>query len=185
MSSIWVDNKRVGWRMAAATVLMVLAMPGCSPSLDWREARPADGLTLLFPCKPDTHVRPVAMNGASQSMSVSSCSADGRTFALGYLDVSDIGQLAPVLQAMQQSLADKLQAPGAPALRKPATVPGATPHPLSVQLVVEGRRPDGRSLRADSLFFCRGLRVYQATMIGERADAQALDTFFSSLKLSS
>jgi hypothetical protein len=54
---------------------------------------------------------------------------------------------------------------------------------LALRVVLEGRRPDGRRIRADSLFFCRGLRVYQATVLGEQADAQALDTFFSSLKL--
>ena len=168
---------------AAVLALAVLVLLGCSPSLDWREARPADGLSVLFPCKPDTHVRQVSLAGSPQPMSLSSCTADDRTFALSYLDVSDINQLTPVIQAMQQSLADKLQGSGTPAQRKPATVLGATPHSLAQQLVVEGRRPDGRVIRADSVFFCKGLRVYQATMIGERADGQALDTFFSSLKL--
>ncbi len=166
------------WLMASGL------LAACTPSLDWRETRPSDDLTVLFPCKPDTHVRQVVIAGATQSMSLSSCSADGRTFALSHVDVADIGQVTPVLQALQQALTDKLQSTGSPARREPASVAGATPHALALQLLVEGHRPDGRALRADSVFFCRGLRVFQATMIGERPDAQALDTFFSSLKLS-
>ena len=74
-------------------------------------------------------------------------------------------------------------APSAPRVAD-ANVAGATAHPLAQRLVLEGRRADGAAFQAQAQFFCKGLRVYQVTVIGTRLDPEAVDVFFSSLKLS-
>ena len=48
---------------------------------------------------------------------------------------------------------------------------------------IDGRLPDGRRIVEHAAFFARGLRVYQVTMLGESLDAEAIDTFFDSIKV--
>jgi hypothetical protein len=60
-----------------------------------------------------------------------------------------------------------------------------TPHPLAARLSLEGRGTDGAAVHEQAVFFARGLRVYQATVVGPVLDAEAADTFFSGLKLAS
>ncbi|MFG5410088.1 hypothetical protein ABXN37_20775 [Piscinibacter sakaiensis] len=55
-------------------------------------------------------------------------------------------------------------------------------HPLAQALALEGRHADGAT-RAQVRWFCRGERIYQATVIGRTLDARAAETFFGSLKL--
>ena len=55
-----------GWRARALPSLSLLAaLIACSPTLDWREARPeGSGVAALFPCRPDQHERTVRIAGA-------------------------------------------------------------------------------------------------------------------------
>ena len=54
---------------------------------------------------------------------------------------------------------------------------------FSAWRLIDGSRPDGTPLRGQAGFFSRGMRVYQATVIGPRIDADAADTFFTGLRL--
>lgn len=165
--------------------LLLLAGCGCTPTFDWRDARPADGLEALFPCKPDRHARPVVISGLSLTMTLSSCSAGDHTFAVSQIEAADAAQVAPLLQALRSALVANVSADAsAPsASQTSADVPGATSNPLAGRLVVSGRRGDGSALQAQGEFFCKGLRIYQATVVGHRLDPSAMDVFFSSLKL--
>jgi hypothetical protein len=58
-----------------------------------------------------------------------------------------------------------------------------TPNPLAQRVRVDGRFPDGTQVRQELLFFVKGTVVYQATVLGARVDASAVDTFFEGLKL--
>ena len=172
------------------SLLAALAVTACSPAFDWRESRPADGLGALFPCNPETHVRQVLLAGVSQAMRLASCSAGGSTFAVSQVDAQEPARLTPLLQALRDALTGNVAsaglaglAPSAPRVAD-ANVAGATAHPLAQRLVLEGRRADGAAFQAQAQFFCKGLRVYQVTVIGTRLDPEAVDVFFSSLKLS-
>ena len=57
-----------------------------------------------------------------------------------------------------------------------------TPNPEALRLAVAGRFPDGAALREEAAFFSRGLRVYQATVVGARPAPQAVESFFSGLR---
>lgn len=180
------DTARRVRRLGAWASVVAVALMACSPVLDWREARPAEGLSVLFPCKPDQFTRQVPIAGAPQAMTLWSCSAGDLTFAVSRVEAAEPARVPVLLQALRTALSANLGGKTAAEMRvEEAAVPGATPHPLSQRLVLRGRRDDGTSIEAQGQFFCHGMRVFQATVIGSRLEPQALETFFSSLKIAS
>jgi hypothetical protein len=57
-----------------------------------------------------------------------------------------------------------------------------TPNSRAEKLLLEGRGADGQPVREQVVFFVKGLRVYQATIVGERIDPEAAETFFGGIK---
>ena len=168
---------------AAASVLSLLAgLVGCSPALDWREVRPAgSGVAALFPCRPDQHERTVHIAGADRKMQLHSCDAAGATFSLAVVDGAEPAAVEPLLAAMKASVAANLGGQASPA--QPFAPPGSTPNPASALLRLTGRLPDGRSVAGGAAFFVHGVRVYQATAIGEALPEEALGSFFAAIKV--
>ncbi len=76
-----------------------LALAACSPSHDWRSVRlgPADS---LFPCKPVTAERTVALAGMTRSMSLSACAVDDVTYAVSWVQATSAADAAQVAQAL-------------------------------------------------------------------------------------
>ncbi len=75
---------------------------------------------------------------------------------------------------------------GATATERPLpAIAGATPNAESTLLRIVGRRGDGRRVVAHAAFFVKGLRLYQATVLGDDdpADGEVLETFFGSIRL--
>lgn len=156
----------------------------CTPELDWREVRPADsGAVLLFPCKPASHSRRVRVADAEVRMVMYACSTAGATWALAFAELGDPGRVAAALDELGRAAASNLGA--APVPGQPFDVPGATPNPSSRRLAVEGTAPDGRKVGERVALFTKGTRVFQATVLGERIDAQAAASFFASLRVES
>ena len=163
--------------LAAAGVLS-----GCAPALDWREVRPADSqLLLLFPCKPNAQERRVALAGQAVRMTLHACSAGGQTWGLAVADVADPSRVTPAMAEFGASAAANIGA--APA--RPATfqVRGATPNAGSQRLRLQGKLPDGTPVKMELAVFTHGTRVFQATVLGEALDTEAVDTFFDALRV--
>ena len=159
-----------------------LALAACTPSLDWREVRPAGGGVLaLFPCRPAQDARTVALAGAALKLNLESCQAAGATFALSFTDVQDPARVAVTIEALRTAAVGNLG--GTPVVAGTAVVAGMTPNPLAQRVRVDGRFPDGSAVREELLFFVKGTVVYQATVLGARVDASAADAFFDGLKL--
>ena len=155
----------------------------CSPALDWREIQPPEsGAVVMFPCKPDRFVRSVTLAEQKVQMHLASCSAGGATYALSHVELSDPTRIAAALEALRALAASNVG--GQATVMSPLNVPGMTPHPLAQRLAIRGGI-EGRVLQAEVGVFTRGLRVYQATVIGEKLDSQATDTFFTGLRLPS
>lgn len=154
----------------------------CSPTLDWRELRPdGSGIVLRLPCKPDRHARSLVMAGHAVRMEMLACSAGGATFALTFADLPDPAAIAPALAELRErAVANIGAAPAAPA---GVNVPGMTPNPQAGRITLSGRLPDGVAVQAQAVFFAKGLRVYQASVIGARPDGEAQEIFFAALKL--
>lgn len=169
-------------RSATRSVVLMLALTGsaCSPSLDWRDVRPAgSGAQVLFPCKPELNSRPVTREQPSR-MGLAICKADGLSFSLAWAEVADPAQVTPALQQMRGALLTKLGAQPAPL--QPLQVPGMTPNPEAAAQRLEGSVKTG-SQQAQVALFTRGLWVYQAVMLGDKRDDSAWSNFVDSIKL--
>jgi hypothetical protein len=161
----------------------LLALAGCSPALDWREARPEGSQAqLMFPCKPASHARRVTLAGASVEMSMFACNAGGATYALTFADLNDPALVTPALGELAIALSSNLRA-REPAASQPLAVRGMTPNANAARWRVAGQLPDGRAVQERAALFAHGTRVYQATMLGPAIDAEAEATFFGALRV--
>ena len=156
----------------------------CTPTLDWREFEPEDsGIVATFPCRTDRHARNVAVAGTAARMEMLVCTAGGATYALAFFDVSGPAEVASALAGLRTVAATNLGvAEPAP---EPLRVRGMTPNAMAARLRISGRGPDGAAVQEQAAFFTKGLRVYQASVLGPTLADEAVDTFFGGLKLSS
>lgn len=172
-----------GFRLPMATALAA-ALSGCAPSLDWREFQAeGSGIVATFPCKPDRHSRSVALATQTVRMEMLVCSAGDVTFALSFADLADPGQVGSTLAELQALATSNLGA--ARADRMESGVRGMTPNPNAARLRLEAIQPNGASLQEQATFFAKGLRVYQATVLGRKVPTEAAETFFAGLRLPS
>jgi hypothetical protein len=175
---------RTELRHAATAALAATTLAACSPTFDWREARPAgSGAVVMFPCRPQHQQRDVTLAGSVVAMRMDACSAGGANFALATLDAGDPYRVTPDLVALRTQLLAHLGV--ATAEQRPLVLAGATPNPESVRLHAVGKRPDGTLVVADAAFFVKGLTLYQATVLGDDdgPGREAVDTFFGAIRL--
>ena len=162
---------------------LLAALAACTPPFDWRDARPeGSGVAMLFPCRPDRHERAVRIAGTELRMQMHSCQAAGVTFSLAFVDAAQPGQVTPLLAELRARAAANI---GGAAEARAFAPPGATPNEHSALLQIFGRLPDGRRVTEHAAFFVKGLRLYQATAVGESLPADAAETFFGAIKLTS
>ena len=109
-----------------------------------------------------------------------SCRAGGAVFSLAFADVSAPAQVAVVLAALRVAAQGNL---GGAVTARPWTARGATPNEQSALVRIDGHLPDGKRVVEHAAFFVKGLRLYQATALGESLDADALDSFFDSIQV--
>ena len=153
----------------------------CSPTLDWRQVKPEGSqATLMFPCRPSGHERRVTVANVEVAMSMFACTAGDATYALAFADVADPARVTAALEDLGRSAVANIQAASASA---PLIVPGMTPNALAAHWRLSGRLPDKREVHEQLALFAHGTRVYQATVIGARLDAEAMQTFFSALRV--
>jgi len=153
----------------------------CTPALDWREFVPeGSDISVRFPCRPDRSARSVTIAGATAQMQMLACSAGNATFALAFVEVADPARIGATLIALRDSAVANVRGgePRSAALQ----IQGMTPNQQSGRLAVVGRLPDGAAVREHVVFFTRGLRVYQAAVIGAAPPADAVETFIGGLK---
>lgn len=176
-------RRRASGMVVILAGVSALALGACSPTLDWREVRPdGSGLTLLFPCRPGSHAREVRVGGGVLPMTLYACEAGGATFALGQIDVTEPSEVNATLAALRAAASDNLQAQASAMRAFP--VPGATASDAAGRVDATGRLPGGDAGELSAVFFARGTRLFQATVLGRRLDQEAVETYFSGLKLS-
>ncbi len=113
-------------------------------------------------------------------MQMHECSAAGTIFSLSFADAGAPGRVAAILAELRRSAAGNI---GSVPIERPFAVAGATPNPQSALLRMEGRLPDGRHVFEDAVFFVRGVRCYEAAVVGELLPAEAVQTFFAAITL--
>lgn len=162
-------------------VLAAACCAACSPALDWREFVPeGTDISVAFPCRPDRHARAVTVAGAKAQMQMLTCDAGDATFALAFVDVADPARVGATLAELRATAASNLQ--DAAPQNAPLRIEGMTPNAQAARITIAGKLPDGAAVQAQAAFFARGLRVYQATVIGAKPAPQVVDTFIAGLK---
>jgi hypothetical protein len=157
-------------------------LAACAPALDWREVRPDDsGVTMLFPCKPDSHARRVSLGKQQVRLLLHACTAGGSTWALAFADMGDPALVGEALTELGNAAQKNLEASQPRPLG--LKVDGATPNPHSQRFEITGRAPDGREVTEQVAVFAKGMRVYQATALGQKLEPEAVATFFGSLRV--
>jgi hypothetical protein len=165
---------------AWATAGVLVALAACSPTLDWRELV-VDGTDLVatFPCRPRRMAHTLALVGQTVQMQMSSCTDAGVTYAVSWADLGDPAAVRAALEALRHSAAANLgTSEGTPV---PFAPRGATPNDAAMRIDIAGRLPDGRAVHEHAAFFALGMRVYQASLIGEAPSPAATDGFLAGL----
>lgn len=171
------------WRAAAGFAAACAA--ACTPTLDWREVRPAGlGVQLLMPCKPASQARKVVLAGAPVEMTLYACEAGGDTFAVGVADLQDPARVTTALEELVRAASANLRA-ATDVQAAPARVDGMTPNPRATRLQLQGQLPDGRAVVETVVVFAYGTTVWQAAVLGPRRDPVAVESFFESLRVRS
>jgi len=167
--------------LKVAWVAACVGLGACSPALDWREVRPAETrLLAMFPCKPAAQTRKLPLAGQTVALNLYACTTAGWTWGLAHADMVDPSLLGAALNELRSAAAANIGSPAAEPL--PAQVPGATPHVASARVQLAGRRPDGQAVQMEMAVFAHGTRVFQATVLGERAPGEEAAAFFSGLR---
>ncbi len=161
---------------------LALALQACSPTFDWRQhMAEGTGVVTTFPCRPDRHARSVALGGTTVQMEMLVCSAGGATYAVSFCDAADEAAVATALASLRAAMLANIQA--SPRRQQPLTLQGMSPASGSVRLTADGRGPDGSAIHLEAAWFAKGLRVYQAAVVGPPLSDEAIDPFFEGLKL--
>ncbi len=164
-----------------AALVAASCSAACSPTLDWREFVPeGTDISVSFPCRPDRQARAVTVAGAKAQMQMLACNAGEATFALAFVDVADPARVGATLAELRATAASNLQ--DASPQNAPLQIKGMTPNAQAARLTIAGKLPDGAAVQEHAAFFARGLRVYQATVIGAKPAPQVVDTFIAGLK---
>ncbi|MBK6852070.1 MAG: hypothetical protein IPG93_10715 [Burkholderiales bacterium] len=136
-------------------------LQGCSPALDWREARLGGQVQLVIPCKPDRIERQLELAGGQAQALMVVCDAEGVSWSATRYELGDPGRVDAALRELRYKLAQNI---GGEERRVEARLPG----PPAVQArrsQLSGKRPGGEAVRAEALFFGEASRVYQVVAL--------------------
>ncbi len=167
---------------AALFGALLAAVAACAPALNWRDVRPeGSGLEAVFPCRPDRHERRVALAGSTASMHMHVCTAAGLTFAISHVDVDSPDRAAKALVELRALAVSNVGAaePSVEALQ----IQGMTPHAQAALINAQGRPLGAQRLGLRAAFFSKGLRVFQATVVGADPSDEATQPFFAGLRV--
>ncbi len=114
-------------------------------------------------------------------MAMYACAAGGSTYAVGALALEDVRDVGPTLAALRAAAARNVG--GSVTEAKTLLIPGSTPQAQAARVVLTGKRPDGTEVVEHVAVFARGNRVFQAMVVGDRPDEEAVATFFDGLKV--
>lgn len=177
-------------RRLIGCVAMLLPLGACSPALDWRDARlPGAGLSMLFPCKPQSQERTVEVQGKPWSAVLLACDAGGMTFAALALHPADDQASALVdVDLNEQRVQDLARS----ALLRWGPVEGEQAAPVGIKLPQGLQAQWTRHIRAApgaaathtlALFVATPQGLAQISAHGSRLDEAALENFFGQLRI--
>ena len=170
------------WRASFAAVALLAALSAvlsaCSPRYDWRTIQSTTGgYAALYPAKPTSAARDVAIAGRRLPMTMEAARIDDTLFAVGVLTLPDDDPVLrkEALSAMQAGLLANLGgAPGQPVQSREVTVMTAAQPPVplpAVEIQIAAVSPqDQARRRLTARLVASGRKVYQAVVL-EAGDA--------------
>jgi len=170
--------------LALITVATWLA--GCSPALNWREAR-IDGAPLiaLMPCKPDRATRKLELAGVAVELGMTGCEAAGATFAVSQVRLAPGASAATAMGQWRTAMLANMRA--GDVREQPFQPAGSLNLPQSIRLSALGQRADGSVVQSQAVWFARaapdGLWLFHAVIYAQTLKPEAADAFFGGLKL--
>lgn len=170
------------------SLLLACVVTACTPTLDWREVRPAgSAIVATFPCKPASHARQVSLAGRMVELTLYACTAGEVTYALAYANVADPSHVSAALLALKTSAWANVRAvpPVTSQQIQPMQPPGTTPNAEAARWHTPGQLPNGQAVQEAGAVFAHGTWVHQATVIGARLDDSATQTFMDALRVAS
>ncbi|KAF7963640.1 hypothetical protein AWV80_07625 [Cupriavidus sp. UYMU48A] len=169
-------------RLVLPAMLAMALLGACSPRYDWRTIQSGEGgYAALYPGKPTSAARDVAIAGHKLPMTMQAARVDDTLFAVGVvtLPADDAELRREALAAMQSGLLANLGVhPGDPARTRAVTIQSADQpaRPLDgVEVEVSGVSPQDQSpRRLTARLVAVGTRAYQAVVLesGEGARDQ-------------
>lgn len=165
--------KRLSSRMLAP-LCAALLFAACSPTYDWREVHGSPiPFTVVLPAKPATYSRPVNLDGAQVTMTMTAAEADGVTFAVATAELASPAEAQAALKKMETALVRNING----TVSKEKTSVNGDLATLEVEAAGAQRALSAR-------FVARGARVYQVLALGSSnaLKPEAVDTFLTSFK---
>ncbi len=154
----------------------------CSPPLNWREVHvPGGSVKVMLPCRADEHERDVRVDGQTSRMRLLSCRAAGNTFAVGQIPTTSSARAEEL--SRQLLLALKANVAATSGQSRSWSIPGMSGEGSQRREAWSGFLSDGTSIRLEAVVFTNDTFAYQVTVSGEQVDAEAVELFFSSLKV--
>jgi hypothetical protein len=174
-------------RRRFSALLALAPLAACSERLQWREVRSPEGYVVLLPGRAQTVQRDVEVAGRKLPVSMTSTGVGPTMFAVGVVQLPpdlDAAARAQVLAHFRDALVRNID--GKVTAQGPATLPGTARLAAGEAVDARGRGGDGRPARLVARFFIVDDRLFEVIAAGgaDALDALALDTFFTSFRLS-
>ena len=168
---------RQRWRLDLSLVGLVM-LAGCSPSLNWRTLTPAPGTDLLLPCKPQQREETVSLGEHTTQLAMTGCRADGLDFTFSHLPIPPGVNPEELLQRWREASLKPL-GPAQPHQEREVTIPGA------VQSAQQWRLTTPNGLQVMWVWWVHAGRAHQLAVYGPQRAANfemAADTFLASVR---
>lgn len=148
----------------------------CTPKLNWRDVH-LGALQTQLPCKPDNASRPVQLLGQTVVLEVAGCEAADALYAISRLQANDASHAARLLSALRSASLSQILV----ATVKPLPNSGNAVTSLDVQ--VDGKRPNGTAVQARLKWLLNGTEVYQIAAYANQLDDQQTATLMAEARL--
>ena len=174
-------------RCLPACLISAVLLCACSPQYDWRDWHGKEArYTVLFPGKPDSFTRTIALGDIQVSMTMTAVEVDGNTFAVGSAEMPDAAKAQAALAAMQAALLKNIRGTllGSGVAASTQTANGASHQESSLDMRARGTQ-SGHPVLLAGHFAARDRKIYQVIVLGDeqRLSRENLDMFLSSFKL--
>jgi hypothetical protein len=174
---------------AAATLIGLLGLSACQPSLNWRAIQ-LDGSALRFelPCKPDRTTRAVNMAGEALELSVAGCEADDAIWAVMATQAPISVDREALIKGWRQATLQNMRATE---VQEVLWAPQKAALTGAVRIKAQGTNPNGQALLAHAVWFSHlegnQLRMVHAVVYQNNPkksqSQQGADLFIESFKL--